>query len=700
MWIRSVTAHAFGAITEKTLCFHDGLNIVIGANGTGKSTWHGAIYAALYGLPPANTSAVDGRLARRRPRSGHGWSVSSRLVLDDLREIEIAQNLLEPSDSTAIEANTRVDVSEEIRQPDGGLDGTPWLGLDRRSFAATAWMEQAYGLLALPEDTSGRALRRAIATGAGADAVPPAIDRVTRHRQRVVGDATDVHSPYGQAVARLHAAETARAQVRSLADRRGPAQSTVDSAERHVADVEQRLNAAKLAQAEEDLRRLEFQLGEARWELYGGTAAAPAPFDPAVAEAEQEYDDALAALTELEAGAAPIDGARPAIWRDEGLRWYLAGVVLVVGLVVFGASANTDFRPGIAGGGVTTGAALALGAWTALVAGRRRVGNEDSEATTAMSAQRQVVNECTATLRDALEATGFVVHANEDVAVAFERYRNRAESHIAEAQNADDLTQRVIQAGRRVDELQKLTVPTYGSPFGSATLYGAPSPSGFAYGIPATHQSPPSTVEELQADLDRAAAAAAEAVQAFEDIETAVSVVAPKAATYGAAWAEYDRLRRIDTVLATTVSRLEAASAAVHHNAAAELEFHLRDWMCDVTGGRYTSVRIDPESLDVFIAGPDDPEVEAFEDSHGTSELVRLLLRLALFLRARGSERGPLVLDDVLAHMDPERAAAMVDVLAKIAKHKHQVILFTTHEVAPGMEVARLTGTRDDPISS
>ena len=546
MWIRSVTAHAFGAITEKTLRFHDGLNIVVGANGTGKSTWHAAIYAALYGLPPAITSAVDGRLARRRPRRGHGWSAWSTLVLDDRREIEIAQNLLEPSDSMAIEATTRVDVSAEVRQPGGALDVTPWLGLDRRSFAVTAWMEQAYGLLALPEETSGQALRRAVATGAGADMVLPAIDRVTHHRQRVVGDATDVHSPYGQAVARLHAAETARAQVRSLADRRVLAQSTVDSAEQHVADVERRLNAAKLAEAEEDLRRLESQLGEARWEQYAATAVVPAPFDPAVAEAERKYDDALAALAEPEAGTAPIEGTRPAIWRDEGLRWYLAGVVLVVGLIVFGASANTDFRPGIAGGGVTTGAALALGAWTALVAGRRRDGDEDPEATTAVSAQQQVVDECSATLRDALEATGFVVHADEDVVAALERYRNRAQSQIAEAPTSEDLKQRVIQAGRRVAELQKLTAPTYESPFGTAMLYGAPS--GFADGVPGPSQSPQSTVEEVQADLVAAAAAEAEAVQALHDIETAMSAVAPKAATYDAAWAECDHLGRIDTV--------------------------------------------------------------------------------------------------------------------------------------------------------
>jgi DNA repair exonuclease SbcCD ATPase subunit len=210
-------------------------------------------------------------------------------------------------------------------------------------------------------------------------------------------------------------------------------------------------------------------------------------------------------------------------------------------------------------------------------------------------------------------------------------------------------------------------------------------------------REPQPTVDELAAESDRAAGAEQDAVQALRDIEAAMSAVAPVAATYDAAWTECDRLRRLDTVFTTTIARLEAARAAMYHNVQAELEFHLRDWLGDVTGGRYTSVRIDPESLSVFIAGPDDPEVDAFEDSQGTSELVQLLLRLALFMRARGSERGPLILDDVLAHLDPERAAAMVGILAKIARQKHQVILFTTHEPAAGVQTIRLISTRDDP---
>ena len=305
-------------------------------------------------------------------------------------------------------------------------------------------------------------------------------------------------------------------------------------------------------------------------------------------------------------------------------------------------------------------------------------------------------------------ATGCVVHPDDDVMAALERYRHRPETPTTGSSTIADLERRVIEATQRVEDLKTLTAPSYGSPnpFGAPLSYGGADPldgpSAYRpYGMVGRYEPPqpeqPQTVEELRAERDRAAEAEQDAVQALRDIEAAMSPVAPMSATYDAARTECDRLRRLDTVFTTTITRLEMARAAVYHNVAADLEFHLRDWLGDVTGGRYTSVRIDPESLSVFIAGPDDPEVDAFEDSQGTSELVQLLLRLALFLRARGSERGPLILDDVLAHLDRERAAAVIGVLAKIARQKHQVILFTTHEPAAGGQTARLTGTRDEP---
>jgi DNA repair exonuclease SbcCD ATPase subunit len=661
MWIRSITAHAFGDVVEKTLHLTNGLNIIVGANGTGKSTWHAAMFAALYGVPAETTAAVDRRLSRRKPRRAEGWSVSSTVVLDDDREINITQNLLEPDDSSASEASTRNDVAGEIRRPDGSLDVTPWLGLDRRSFAATAWIEQAYGLLALPDDTSGRALRRAVAAGPGAHAVLPAIDRITQHRERAVGEASDVHSPYGRAVAALHAAEAARTERQSLADRRQLAQSTVDSARQRVEDLRSRLDAARLVEVEAELKRLESELEQAR-----RAAATAAEIDEAVTHAEIEYGQALATLADLEASQLTTVAPAPAS-RSESRHRLTAWVDVIAGR---GRTASSN---------TSSPSTSQMPAATTL--------SSSTETSSPTEEARQAVAERRVALRGALAAAGYTLDADDDVITAVNRYRT-ADSSQVDGSSIVDLEQRVAATKQRAADLRAHIKPGLKDPNASP-----------GQDIPAQPQ-PPESLPELVVQSERAARAEEEATEALQHIDASIADVALVADGYDAASAECDRLRRLDTVLAATVSRLDSARAAVYQAVAAELEHHVQDWLGDVTDGRYTSVHIDPEWLDVRIAGPDEPEVDAFEDSQGTSELVQLLLRLALFLRGRGTEHGPLLLDDSFAHLDSERATALVDVLAKIAKrHKHQVILFTTREATPGSATVRLTGTRDEPVS-
>jgi uncharacterized protein YhaN len=80
--------------------------------------------------------------------------------------------------------------------------------------------------------------------------------------------------------------------------------------------------------------------------------------------------------------------------------------------------------------------------------------------------------------------------------------------------------------------------------------------------------------------------------------------------------------------------------------------------------------------------------------------VVRLLLRLALYERERDGEAGPLLLDDVLSHTDPERARRTVEILANIAKHGDQVILFATQEVEGFPATVHLLSTRVPPRAS
>ena len=56
----------------------------------------------------------------------------------------------------------------------------------------------------------------------------------------------------------------------------------------------------------------------------------------------------------------------------------------------------------------------------------------------------------------------------------------------------------------------------------------------------------------------------------------------------------------------------------------------LRQWLPDVTQGRYTDARVDPSDLRVQVLGPDHEWRDARRFSHGTAEQIYLLLRVVL----------------------------------------------------------------------
>jgi uncharacterized protein YhaN len=63
--------------------------------------------------------------------------------------------------------------------------------------------------------------------------------------------------------------------------------------------------------------------------------------------------------------------------------------------------------------------------------------------------------------------------------------------------------------------------------------------------------------------------------------------------------------------------------------------------------------------------------------SSGTTEQVNLALRAATAQALGSGERVPMILDDALAHADPERAAAALALLANSSHRGIQTLFFT-----------------------
>ena len=160
--------------------------------------------------------------------------------------------------------------------------------------------------------------------------------------------------------------------------------------------------------------------------------------------------------------------------------------------------------------------------------------------------------------------------------------------------------------------------------------------------------------------------------------------------------AERARVERLDQTLGTAVRFLEAAQERVHRDIAPVLRATVLERLEQVTGGRYTDCRIDPESLELEVADAEGRWRPARRLSHGTAEQLYLLLRVALarHLTEPAGEACPLILDDVTGAADSARKRQLLETLLSISEST-QVILFTHEDDVKSWAEERLTGASD-----
>lgn len=273
MHILSVTAEAFGPLVDETLPLSPGLTVVHGDNESAKSSWHAAIYAGLCGRRRGRGAnrAEDREFAdRRRPWDRDSWKVRCVVTLDDGRTVTLQHDLDGKVDCRALDERGR-DVSGEIMY-DGAPDGSVWLGLNRRTFAATACVNQAELLHVLDAaDELQKDIQRAAATAGKDETAASALtalkkfatdhvglDRVNSRKplRRTLEEQQRARAAYAEAM-RAHedylhlvveAQQAAQKAAAATADRL-EAEAAKDDAER-VVQLAQSLAAARAAAAQ------------------------------------------------------------------------------------------------------------------------------------------------------------------------------------------------------------------------------------------------------------------------------------------------------------------------------------------------------------------------------------------------------------------------------------------------------------------
>ncbi|MCL4448194.1 MAG: AAA family ATPase [Actinobacteria bacterium] len=206
MQIDEITAVSFGHLKNQTLTFAPGMTVIFGPNEAGKSTWHSAIYAALCGN--INSLGINGSenaseqfIDLYHPWDGNEWVVQAVITLNDKRRVVIWRDLTGKTTPLIEDTKLNNDISTEITSK-GTADASLWLGLDRQSFLATAFVRQAdiFSICERPESLA-EYIRCAAASASADISATEAIARITEYKKVKIGkEDTTAASPLSVAI--------------------------------------------------------------------------------------------------------------------------------------------------------------------------------------------------------------------------------------------------------------------------------------------------------------------------------------------------------------------------------------------------------------------------------------------------------------------------------------------------------------------
>ncbi|HEY7979921.1 MAG TPA: hypothetical protein VID19_00435, partial [Candidatus Eremiobacteraceae bacterium] len=123
---------------------------------------------------------------------------------------------------------------------------------------------------------------------------------------------------------------------------------------------------------------------------------------------------------------------------------------------------------------------------------------------------------------------------------------------------------------------------------------------------------------------------------------------------------------------------IDEVKLGVHKSFLPTMNDALGEALGAITSGKYVEANLNPADFAVRLTSSErGGTVDPWQLSSGTIEQVNLALRAATAQALGSGERVPLILDDALAHADPERAAGAIAMLARGGHRGVQTLLFT-----------------------
>jgi exonuclease SbcC len=318
MWIRRLRAEAFGPFVNQVLDLAPGMTVIYGPNESVIAACPAPLLAGVGGRRRARAAprAEDRVFAERhRPWDGTKWLCSVEVELADGRLIEVRQDLDGQVDCRAVDLGMGGrDVSAECMN-EGAPDGALFLGLDRRSFLATACIRQSQ-ILSVRESASSLqdVLQRAAASARDQSTAGEALRLIESFERDEVGSDRAPSRPFRIAQAardeardRLRVAEAHHVQYLEIAARVDQARLAAERAAQKLSVSEA---AALAAQAREAEGRIEEARDLARAYAYGAPAG-----DVADAEMARQVATAIAGW-ESRPAVQEVDGDPAALLQS------------------------------------------------------------------------------------------------------------------------------------------------------------------------------------------------------------------------------------------------------------------------------------------------------------------------------------------------------------------------------------------------
>jgi uncharacterized protein YhaN len=171
--------------------------------------------------------------------------------------------------------------------------------------------------------------------------------------------------------------------------------------------------------------------------------------------------------------------------------------------------------------------------------------------------------------------------------------------------------------------------------------------------------------------------------------ENAIPDLAPIEEDVERLCAELEQLDTFDRALALAGSTVSRLTHEAHQAFARRLETYAADALHNVTGGRYSEIRVDPTSFVVKARVPETGQIVDLESlSAGTRDQVYLIIRIAM---AR-------MFDDPFAYWDETRIERCIPIIAHNAFDAQTILFTASPELAAVAE--RIGATRIDLVTA